>query len=72
MQASTIVTKLNSILELIKFSKLRFAFMGLTYRDMELVTLKLKQLNENLKSYRLKRLTYKLFYKTTKLLGRYC
>ena len=54
-QASTISNKLNSLLELFKFSRLRFAFFGLTIEDMELTKLKIDHLKDLLKPFKLQR-----------------
>ena len=55
MKATTIQSKLRSIFQVIKFSKLRFSFIGMTYQDMEIICLKIEQLIELLKPYRLER-----------------
>lgn len=55
MKPNTLLSKLNSINELINFSKVRFVYVGLTFKDMDLLCLKVKELNKMLKPYRLKR-----------------
>ena len=58
MKASTIQSKLQSLLDVIRFSKLRFTYIGLTYRDMEIMQLKINQLVTLLKPYRTGRLVF--------------
>ena len=55
LKATTIQVKLASVNELLKFSKLRFVYLGINSSDMDLIKLKIQQMCQLLKPFRLKR-----------------
>ena len=52
LQATTVQSKLNCVASLINFSKVRMVYIGITFQEMEILLLKMKDLSRFLKPYK--------------------